>query len=859
MKELINSLNSGEVTPLVHGRVDLENLRRACREMTNYVPRVFGGAFRRPSMMHVASANVPARHSRLIPFAFSSEKKFMIELAHLTMRVFNADTEALVFGPVASPWTDEQVDAVHLVQVNDVAWLVHGDVVEHELIRASDSSWTLTPIPWGAQNAFPPMRDENVSAVKLSAASTTGAGVILSSTADLFAPGHVGSYWQIGHFREILSSELTFDPDPRRSGETAGLVLAGHSWSTVTTGRWSGTLIVEKFNTSDLAWDIEEQKDNTTGNQVATSGTGSGTFRIRVRDVTVSPGSDVTFTLNASSGGTATLTFAPPSYLTGTGNTLRVNGRWDISTYGRWAGNMYLEEQNAAGEWDILRSWSGEMDRNISTTGTSEGETVLRLRGANVYAAPASDVARPRWVLEATDALVSGLVKVVSFVSPRQVLIDVVKPLHSTAQTTSWSEGAFSTYRGFPRTVALHEQRLIFAGTASQQQNIWGSVIADFRNFRRTGLDDGSFSYQVAAQESNPIVWMASQDGLIVGTEGDEWLIDGSGDNAITPSSVFTKRQSGEGSAPLQAQLAGSVVLFVERGGFHLREYVFQWESQNFVAPYVTQLFAHQTLSGVRAFAVARTPDRTIWVVTNDGKLLSCAYRREERVVAWARHATAGTVESVACVYGLPAGGDEIWLVVNREGTRRIERFKPGHWADVERGLPVWHLDAAKEKTGEFSVLDGIGHLEGLEVGIVADGAEMPNARVVAGAVAVPLGTAHAVAGLNFTSRLQPMTFEVPLQDGTAQGRRFRVSGLTLLLYKTQAGTYSVGPGRAAYPLIIRSAGDDAGAPPPAFSGMKRLEMMGEYRDGVDVVIETSSAMPLNVLSLIPTLQVYGS
>jgi hypothetical protein len=40
---------------------------------------------------------------------------------------------------------------------------------------------------------------------------------------------------------------------------------------------------------------------------------------------------------------------------------------------------------------------------------------------------------------------------------------------------------------------------------------------------------------------------------------------------------------------------------------------------------------------------------------------------------------------------------------------------------------------------------------------------------------------------------------------------------------------------------------------------MKRLEMMGEYRDGVDVVIETSSAMPLNVLSLIPTLQVYGS
>jgi len=290
-----------------------------------------------------------------------------------------------------------------------------------------------------------------------------------------------------------------------------------------------------------------------------------------------------------------------------------------------------------------------------------------------------------------------------------------------------------------------------------------------------------------------------------------------------------------------------------------LREYVFQWESQNYVAPYITQLFSHRTVSGIRCFTIAKTPDKTIWAVTNNGLLLSCAYRREEQVIAWAHHETDGEVESVSAVYGLPAGGDEVWLVVKREGTRRIERLKSGYWADLERGLQVWHVDAAHEKTGDFSILDGLDHLEGKEVCIVADGAEMPNAQVNGGEVAVPVGTTHAVAGLPFTSTLQPMPIEVMLQDGTAQGRRFKVSELAILLYLTQGGTYADGPGKPTYPLVIREAGDNIDDPPPAFSGLKRLQLQSDYRDSMDVVIETSSPMPLNVLSLIPTFNTYGN
>ena len=865
MKALINSFNGGEVTPLMIGRVDLDNMRKACVEMTNFVPRVFGGAFRRPPMMHVASAIDPTRHARLIPFAFSSSKKFQIELGHLQFRVFNADTGAVVYGPAAAPWTDAQLDAVQFVQVNDIMWLVHPDVQERELTHVADNNWTLNPIPWGANaNSSPPMRDENVGATQVQLASVSGSGVIMTSDADLFQAAHVGSFWKVGHYRDTLSVELDWLPTARQSAQTADIILTDQQWQVSTTGLWDGTVFVEKWNDTDGAYDVLNTSQNITGSQISVTGTDTGKVRLRVRDVTVSPGSTCTFTIGIWDGTTLTspltITFAPPGYLTGTSPELSITGRWDLATYGRWAGDMYLETKNAAGTWDILRNWTGAMDRNISAFDTVDTETVFRMRGAQVYAAPASDIAQPRWIFEATDALIYGLVKVAGYSGPRQVTVDIIKPVYSINQTTWWSEGAFSAVRGYPTAITLHEQRLVFAATKAQPQNIWGSVSGDFRNFNQTGLADGSYSYQIGAQESNPIVWMASQDGIIVGTQGDEWLIyGGTNGSPITPSNVFTKRQSTEGSSPVQARICGSVVLFVDRTGFHIREYLFDWQTQNYTAPYVTQLFSHRTLSGIRCFAVARTPDRTIWAVTNDGMLLSCAYRREEEVIAWARHETVGTVESVSVVYGLPAGGDEVWLVVNRNGTRRIERLRSGFWADLERGNPVFHLDAAVAQTGSFSSVTGLGHLEGQEVGIVADGAEIPNARVVGGAVAVPVGTQSALVGLNFTSRMQPMPFELPLQDGTAQGRKFRAAELALLLYKTQAGTYADSPTGQKYPIIIRQSTDDADAPPPAFTGLKRLQSMSAFNDSVSVILETSSAMPLNILSLIPTLQVYGS
>ncbi len=106
-----------------------------------------------------------------------------------------------------------------------------------------------------------------------------------------------------------------------------------------------------------------------------------------------------------------------------------------------------------------------------------------------------------------------------------------------------WSEGAWSDYRGYPRAVTLHDRRLIFAGSPSEPQKTWGSVIVDFRNFDTGTLQRRRLCFfQLAATEANPILWLVSKEGILAGTQGEVWSL--SADGTITPSNVNVNLQS---------------------------------------------------------------------------------------------------------------------------------------------------------------------------------------------------------------------------------------------------------------------------------------------------------------------------
>ena len=280
----------------------------------------------------------------------------------------------------------------------------------------------------------------------------------------------------------------------------------------------------------DFAWNWPAMRDlnDTTGTMTCSVTSGSGTLTSSVAHFTPeNVGSYYQITHRR-----AVATVQLPLTATATTAELRVLGAWEVFTFGDWAGSLYLETKQADGTWASLRTWTVQRDNNIQANGSVDVETALRLR--LVYGSH-TGTPNPRAELAAIDPSIHGLVKVTGVTSSTVANVTVIKALEATTATLDWAEGAWSTRRGYPRACAIHQQRLTFAGNAAEPQKIWGSAINDFNNFQLLEFEDSAYAVQVAAQEANPIVWLASQEGLIVGTEGDEWLLD-SGDGVISPT-----------------------------------------------------------------------------------------------------------------------------------------------------------------------------------------------------------------------------------------------------------------------------------------------------------------------------------
>ena len=216
------------------------------------------------------------------------------------------------------------------------------------------------------------------------------------------------------------------------------------------------------------------------------------------------------------------------------------------------------------------------------------------------------------------------------------------------AADDSWALGAFSPQTGYPSAIAFYEQRLVLAGTSDQPQTVFFSNSGDFENFTAGTADGDALIYTLGSNEVNVIRYLSSSRALLVGTSGGEFAVRAGGtDEPISPTNIQIKQQSAFGSANIQPVQVGSTVLFLQRASRKLRELVYNFNSDSYVAPDLTILAEHITDGGLTEFAYQQEPDSIVWAVRSDGVLLGMTYRREEEVVGWHRHVIGGV--SGAC------------------------------------------------------------------------------------------------------------------------------------------------------------------------------------------------------------------
>ena len=389
------------------------------------------------------------------------------------------------------------------------------------------------------------------------------------------------------------------------------------------------------------------------------------------------------------------------------------------------------------------------------------------------------------------------------------VTASVIQTLANTNATIDWEEQAFSPLRGYPVSVAFHQDRLVIGGSRDLPNRLWFSKSGDLFNFDLgTGLDDEAIEFGILSDQVNAIRGIFSGRHLQVFTSGAEWMVTG---DPLTPATVQIKRQTRIGSfisryiPPIDVDGA---TLFVARNGQELREFIYTDIEQAYQSTDLALLSRHMIVNPVdQDFDQKR---RLLFLVREDGKFATLTVYRAEQVAAWTLHETGGAVKSVS------VAGDTVYMLVEREGIFTIEEV------DDHLQLDCALSGEAEDATTHWS---GIDHLEGREVAILADGRVQTSKTVQSGAVELYVPATQVQIGMAYSHAIEPLP--PSLMSEVGQARTVRLVEAVFRLRETAALKLDVGRGPRDIPL--RQFGDDEilDAAMPLVSGDIRVRAFG--------------------------------
>ncbi len=408
----------------------------------------------------------------------------------------------------------------------------------------------------------------------------------------------------------------------------------------------------------------------------------------------------------------------------------------------------------------------------------------------------------------------------------------------------------------YPGAVCLYEQRLVFASSPNRPQTIWMSKSGDYDNFAtyKPAAADTPIELTIASQEVSPVNWLMPLRSLILGMGGMEWEIGPRGDSAFSASNAKATPQSYWGSSLRRAIIIGNVILHVSASGRQVRSLQYEFAADSYNGSDLSIMAAHLLEAGrIVDWTYAKAPDSIVWAVREDGVLLGLTFQAEHQIAAWHKHTTQGRFKAVCAI---PNGfEDALFAVVERNGALYLERAAVRYLSGDPTGAVF--MDAALTYSGEpVTRLSGLDHLEGMEVGIFADGAVQPPRTVENGAVTLDNAASVVTVGLLYTADLETMPVEVVAQTGTSVAQKKQINAVNVLFRDSLGVKVGLSFDEAKMQAVKWRATEPYGHPPAPYSGLKSVTVPSLADNIVTVCIRSDMPTPVTVLALVSRIAV---
>ena len=373
-----------------------------------------------------------------------------------------------------------------------------------------------------------------------------------------------------------------------------------------------------------------------------------------------------------------------------------------------------------------------------------------------------------------------------------------------TTQGSPRKEDVWSATRGYPKNGVFAGGRLWFGGTRDKPQSVFASKAGSFLDFYlEEGDDDEAIFVSINGSQSD-IVDIVGDRGLQIFTEGAEYKVTG---NTPTTINIQQQTQHGSFSVNVPTTALDGAILFVDRNGRSLRQYLYDYNEDAYRSIDLSVLASHLIVSPVDMDIVTSTTSEDanyVFVINQDGTAVVLNTLRDQDINGYTKFNQVRDNGSADLFKQCVTVNNTLFTYSQRD----VDRFT------IDQMTFDYKMDSSvKYASPHSTTLSGLLHLEGDTVEVVAGNSSLPSRAVSATGTITLTPTEAALTdvievGQNFNCEIRgmPLNTRSPNGSQTVLSQK-RIDRMNLRVYNS-AGVYIDGN------LVpVRTFGDAGNSP----------------------------------------------
>jgi len=498
---------------------------------------------------------------------------------------------------------------------------------------------------------------------------------------------------------------------------------------------------------------------------------------------------------------------------------------------GSWDGNLQLQESlDGGGTWNTIKTITSVHATNGSAeVEISDVKTMLRVVLYDFNTPSPGDYTKAACVWTLTSTTPSYNYYTISeFIDAKTVKAETRNPMFNRMSGYRWALGVFSDTTGYPFSLTIHDERMVYAGCKKSPNTIYSSRVNDWSNFLKGSSDVAPYTFTIASDSFDTVRSIKSSRQLNILTDNQEVTMGSREDNAITSiTNISVSSHTNYGSNETQAIQLADMIWFVMGQGERVRASKYDFASDGQQSIEMSLFASHITDSGIKEMSFRRHPFNSLFCLLNNGTGAVLTYEGMQEVRAWATVKTEGNIISAASNYS--DTGDIIAGVVERNGSYFLEKF-----GEVDAGT-VFLDNQSTWTDANFDLGQPIEQDDDGNLVVILDDVELTrdvDYTIAGGVLTIPSQlTGDVCIGRRIECRVNPTDISEVAPSGMV--KRLTELGLYLL----DSGTCNVAINGKPSPFtdgLKWVAGQRE-------SGLFELTTGGDYEQGLDVNITIDS------------------